>query len=522
MKINRKRTVVGLLSIFLLCALMLFILQFRLERMTTHFLANKIPRHIQLDYENIDINIFTGTLEMSELSVDIFNRQTLEPRSSVAIDTVKMEGFSYWEYLVNKTMTWDDILVLNPRIAQYPAKLKKEDGDAGPEEDIEIGKPWIIQRLRIQNGTYAQLRDGQARPGITIDDFSATLTSCSLDSNSIANPVPFQFRDLSFSLKDFNMEVGAYEILKIGFLEMEDKVLAAEQLTLKTKYGKQELSSKIRAERDHTTLVIPGIRVTDPSLGFEDSLLTVAASSATLESPRLEIYRDKLVADDLSHKRMYGRILRELPFQLELPRLDIHKGYARYEEMVDPNAKAGQIIFNDLDANLLNVSNIYKSPEKTEINATALFMDDAEVKFECSFDMNDPEESFVAKCSIIDFNAANINSFLVSNMRSRIEGYVNSMYFTISGNEVRSAGEMKMKYRNLDFVILKQDRSGINKLLTAIGSVFIKQNQNTETPDFRYGQIEAERDATKSFFHYLWLNVRSGVRSSLTGDGKQD
>lgn len=522
MKINRKRTIVGLLSIFLLCALMLFIVQCRLERMTTHFLADKIPRHIQLNYENIDINIYTGTLEMSDLSIDIFNSQTLEHRSSVAIDTLMMEGFSYWDYFVNKTLAWDDILLLNPRIAKYPAELKNEDTNNGPEEDITIRKPWIVKRLRIQNGKFAQLRDGQARPGITIEAFNATLTDCNLDTKNIRNIIPFQYKDLSFSLREFYMELGAYEILSIGFLEIEDKVLVAEKLTLKTKYGKQELSSEIRAERDHTRLEIPAVRITDPSLGIKDSLLAVAAGSAILEKPRLEVYRDKLVADDLTHKRMYGRMLRELPFHLELPRLDIHKGYAKYEERVDPNTKAGQIIFNDIDASLLNVSNIYESPEKTEISASALFMDDAKVKFDWSFDMNDPEEFFIAKCSFTDFNAANINSFLESNMRMRIEGYINSMYFTVSGNEVKSSGEMKMKYRNLNFMILKEDRSGINKLLTTIGSVFIKQNQDTETPDFRYGQIETERDATKSFFNYLWLNVRSGVRSTLTGDGKKE
>lgn len=522
MKITGKRTLIGLLSIFLLGALVLYIVQCRLERMTTHFLSEKTPRHIQLDYEKLAINILTGTLEMKVLTVDIFDRQTLEHRGSAAIDKVVMKGLSYRGYFVDKAMEWDDLLVINPRIAHYPAELEKEDGDAGQEEVFEIGNPWLFKTLRIQKGSYARLGKGQAKPGITVKEFNATLEGCRLDSDTIGDIFPLEFNNLTFSLRDYHMLLGDYETLTIGDLEIEDKVLLANQLTLKTTYGKQELSSKIRTERDHIMLAIQGLRINNPGLGTKDSMVYISADSVFLERPRLEIFRDKLVADDPNHKKMYGRMLRELPFRLELPRLEIQKGYVAYEEKADPQAKAGQIIFNDLDASMLNVSNTYESPLKTEILASALFMDDAKVELDWSFDMNDPEEFFIAKGSFIDFNASSINPFLESTMRSRIEGYVNSMYFTVSGNSANSSGEMKMKYRDLDFVILKEDRSGINKLLTTIGSIFVKQNQNKDTPDFRYGQIEAERDATKSFFNYLWLNVRAGVKSTLTGNGRKE
>ena len=522
MEITGKRTAFVLLSMLLLGLMVLFLLHFRLKRITTHFLSDKIPRHIQLDYEKVAINIFTGTLEMQDLTVDIFDSQTLEHRNSIAIDQVVMSGLSYRGYFINKTMEWEDVHVVNPQIAQYPAELEKADRDTGQDEVFEPGNPWLFKTLRIQNGSYARLRKGQARPGTSVGEFNATLEGCRLDLNRIGDVFPLEFHDLTFSLLDYQMVLGDYEALSIGNLTIENKVLVANQLALETKYGKEELSSKIRTERDHIRLKIPGLRIKNPSLGSKDSMVYVAADSVFLERPRLEIYRDKLVADDPNHKKMYGRLLRELPFLLELPRLEVQNGYLEYEEKTDPQAKPGKITFNNLDASLVNLSNTYESPLKTRIIASALFMDDAKVELDWSFDMNDPEGFFVAKGSFTDFNASSINPFLESNMRSRVEGYVNSMYFTVSGNAAKSSGEMKMKYRDLDFVILKEDRSGINKLLTTIGSIFVKQNQNKEAPEFRYGQIEAERDATKSFFNYLWLNVRAGVKNTLTGNGRKD
>ena len=438
---------IALLCIFVLCALLLFILQSRLERIAPRLLADTIPRHIRLDYEELNINVLTGSLGLKELTVDILDRHTLEPCGSVTIESLRMKGLSYWKYFIN-----------NYRI----------------------------------------------------------------DSSASREIIPFTYENISLSLRQFYTELGAYETLTIDSLKLENKVLVVNQLALKTRYAKKELSARIGVERDHTTLEIPGLRLIDPQLEFRDSLFLIAADAAFLDRPYLEIYRDKLVADDPKPKKMYSRMLRELPFRLNIPKLDIHKGHVGYEELVDPEARAGRITFTNLNARLLNVSNTYKAPEKTEISASALFMDSAKVKLQWSFDVNNPEEFFIAKGSFSDFNAASANSFLESNMRLRVAGQVNSMYFTISGNRAQATGDMKMKYRNFDFVILKEDRSGINKLLTALGSIFVKQNRNTETPGYRDGRIEAERDATKSFFNYLWLNVRSGITNTLTGDGKKD
>ena len=95
------------------------------------------------------------------------------------------------------------------------------------------------------------------------------------------------------------------------------------------------------------------------------------------------------------------------------------------------------------------------------------------------------------------------------------------MYFTFYGNNIASKGEMKMKYDDFEFKILRQNSFKINKVLTAIGNIFINDGSNTNSNGFRFGEINAERDTTKSFFNYLWINVKSGVVNTLTGNGKK-
>ncbi len=47
------------------------------------------------------------------------------------------------------------------------------------------------------------------------------------------------------------------------------------------------------------------------------------------------------------------------------------------------------------------------------------------------------------------------------------------MYFTFYGDINESKGEMKMKYEDFKFKILRKNSFKINKVLTAIGNIFV-------------------------------------------------
>ncbi len=96
------------------------------------------------------------------------------------------------------------------------------------------------------------------------------------------------------------------------------------------------------------------------------------------------------------------------------------------------------------------------------------------------------------------------------------------MYFTVSGTKQKSAGDLKIKYNNFKFKVLKKDRLGVNKLLTKLGNLLIKKDSKQNPSNFRYGEIEVERNPSKSFFNYLWINVENGLLDALTGKGVKE
>ena len=151
----------------------------------------------------------------------------------------------------------------------------------------------------------------------------------------------------------------------------------------------------------------------------------------------------------------------------------------------------------------------------------AKLMGTSPIDLEWSFYKKEKHNLFKAYGVIKDFETENINPFLKSNLRAEARGTINELYFTISGDDYTSSGDMKMKYTNFGFVVLQKDRLGVNKLLTAIGNIFTNDGSKTDENGYRYGEIKVERNPTKSFFNYLWINVKDGILSTFTSNGKK-
>lgn len=500
--------------------LLLFALQKYAERRISSFLENDLPPSLRLSYDSSRVNIFRADLEFSGLSMEFKDSATDSLLANLVIKELHLEGLDYWLLLSRDSVVWQEVLIAQPKVTYYARESEGEEseGRTSPRKFPAVA----IRDLQVRDGSFETMNESDTSQVLRASAIRLDGRNFRVDSITLGQPVPFAYNTLSASLREFSMTLGDYEMLEADSLEWEDDNLLAFEFSLYTRLSPQELSREIAVERDHTTLHIPKIIAYRPTFGNRDTLPSFGLDSLLLHAPDLEIYRDKLIADDPKHKRMYGQMIRELPFLLTIPKLRIPNGHIGYEERITAGVPAGRITFDSLHAEITHLSNTYSPPEKTAIRASANFMDSAPMELDWRFDVNDTLEEFLVSGTISNFEAGQVNSFLEANMRARVSGYVDRVYFTIGGNAVASQGDMRMKYENFDFVILKEDLSGINKVLTFLGKIFVGDKENSREEGFRYGAIEAERDPAKSFFNYLWLNVRSGLKNTITGKGEKE
>lgn len=483
----------------------------------TNYVENKIETVLKSDlkesfdisYEDIYVSLFFKSIQIDKIRI-----KPTASKSFTTINKLEVIGISYYDLIKNGNFIIDDVVFDKINATHY----QKKDSSKLKKSNTNFKQTIKIENFKITNSNI-DLYKANDSLNFTIKNLDFNVSNCLINSKTLASKIPFKFKDFKFQSNEVYFSLNEYEALRMASISSDEK-LTIKNFELKSKYSKEILQHKIKKERDHIDLEVPIIEISGLKLNFKQDSLNLEIQSGLLESLRLNMYRNKLISDDFTVKKMFGEKIQNLPFSLNIEELFVKDGEIRYSELVTLKAKAGEIFFTELNSRIINIANTNK--KEILFDNKAKLMGVAPIKVKWSFYQVNDKNLFKASGSIHNFETENVNAFLKPNLRAEAEGSINELYFTISGDDYASIGDMKMNYEDFKFVVLKKDRLGVNKVLTLIGNVFTNDGSHTDDKGYRYGQIEVERNSTKSFFNYLWLNVKSGILSTMTGNGKKD
>ena len=302
-------------------------------------------------------------------------------------------------------------------------------------------------------------------------------------------------------------------------MDLDNSSIHITDISLFTILSKLELSKTIKYQRDHLTLDIPEIRIENHNYIVSNDSLQVNFKSLLLNAPVLEMYRDKSILENFNRRPLYAELFRELPFKVAIDSVLIKQGMVRYEENLPNDKRAGILSFEKIDASIGNLSNLKANKKNLKITVDADLMGTGDFNLDWEFNVQDTRNAFVISGGLSNFNTANLNDFLIPNLRTKTTGTIDQLYFTISGDEYAATGDIKMNYEDFKFQVLNKERSGVKKVLSFIGNLFINDGSKADSDGYRHGHISTERIKNKSFFNYLWINLEDGLIDVLTGNG---
>ena len=305
-------------------------------------------------------------------------------------------------------------------------------------------------------------------------------------------------------------------------IKLQDSALTLKKVLIKTQYTRSKLSQIMPKERDHVNLNIPTISFNDIGASSKLQKIEIRASHMNIEQPELQIFRDKLVADDPTYKPLYSESLRKLPIDLMIANAQINGASIDYKEQVKPDSEAGELTFSDLQATIKNLGNTYAQGEKTtSIHVNATFMKESLITADWSFDVQNKNDQFRFMAEVGELPVTALNSFTEPNLNVKLTGALHKAYFDISGENLSSHINMKMNYDDFKIAVLNDENNKKKWLISTLANLFVsKDSDESKNEYFRSGEGTAERDTTKSIFNYFWLNIKKGLVSVLTGDGE--
>lgn len=472
-------------------------------------LNEKVPKEINLTYNDVSTNVFSGTISLSQVSGNA-------PDNTVDFkaESITVSGLEYLPLLQNGDIAVGEILLEVPQVVYH----QKEKDTTSKKKKSTPSKKYTVENFRVTKGSF-QMLNKDADSTATVQGIDFTLSKINFDENTAKEKIPFTYEGYKLDTENGYFNMSPLEFIEFKKMKLSPDKGEFQQFVLRTKYSKSELSRRLAVENDHYDLTIDTISLTHWDFGMENELPYFRLGEMHLHQPIFYVYRDKLLPDDTTHKKMYNQALRELALDLQVDSVQISNGKIGYEERVEENIKPENLLFTDINATVGNLHSRGKGDVVVTVNAK--LMDNGPFTLDWSFDPQNTANTFLAKGSLSNFQSQSINPFLKSNLGAEVEGIIQQMYFTISGNELESQGDMKMKYDDFKFIVLKKDRLGVNKLLTAVVNLFTNKGDKTDDDGFRYGDFKVGRNQDKSFFNYLWINLQDGLVSTMTGRGKK-
>ncbi|MEM5565175.1 hypothetical protein WNY78_08665 [Psychroserpens sp. AS72] len=518
-----KRKKIGLIfiGVFILALAGLF---YAKHLVTTKFeeMVENLPNHIDLQYDTKDFDIVSGNFKLEKLLLTIKGKVTNDINAQIALESFSIKDLSYWELYSNDAINIESIRVVDPKITYY--HNKNVEGQSYNDVLKEnFNKSFSFKKINIDNARVEVF--DMENDSILFSSENLNFESSSIVSNSIENSnLPFTFDGFLLTSENTKYKLNDFDNLFVKSIAINSKNSKLSEVKLQTKYAKQELSKHLKTERDHFDLNVASVEIKNQKLiTKKDSTMSFVASNLIFNNLNFDIYRDKLVNDDLEHKLLYSKMLRQLTFGLDLKEITIHNGLITYEEKVKSDKKAGKLDFTNLEAKISNVSNMNEEGEQTTIDITSNFMGNTPLKVNWNFDVKDVNDAFVFKADLGMLKAESLNQFMQPNLNIKLEGELAKTYFTIDGTANTSIVNLKTNYDQFDVIILREDGKEKNKFLSGLVNLFISKNSNDESNDFRASDtVTLERDKTKSIFNFVWKNAQSGLLSAMAGDGKKE
>ncbi len=517
-----------LLGIFLLLvvgvAVVLITLQMNAKKTVVDFLAAKIPSHIGLVYGDLSVNVMQGSMEIKDITVSLCDSASQRMHTRITAKSLLLQDFNYWQFYRHNTISATRVGVAEPVYRFYPDQITKEKPDSIPKGVVKLLKTIKVKEIAISNGQFLLMNATEDTTFVAAHQVNFILKEGLTNPEIIREKIPFHYKSYSFNSSDIFVDLGPYERLSIGALNIIDKNIKIKSTVLQSKYDREQLSTQVNTEHDHILLSVPEVDIKNLDFGFHGQRFFVATDSMTFQAPDLKMYRDKLLPDNWTKKKLYTQLLREMPIDFETKGVRINKGSVRYEEKLDPGTVPGEIFLDDISVSIQGLTNVLESSEGKGItvNATANLMGSSLLELEWKLNVFDPDDTFLVSGSLDNFRCDKADLFLRPMLGVEAEGIIDKMYFTFNGNGTKSTGDLKMNYRDFKFKVMAKDGDRVNKFLTALGNLFVSDGSKADDEGFRHGKIAVDRNMNKSFFNYIWINIRSGIISVLTGNGKKE
>jgi hypothetical protein len=492
-----------------------------------------------VEYDSITIDWKRNTVEVFRLSVkNDIDSAICQKTDFIKARYIRAEGFHVLPLILKNHLSFGSIVLDSPHVV-INERFLRPDSIKRKRKEFTI----MVDNLKLPYLNFEVYDTRTCKIGskynahAAVEDFKLAfyedrpvfIDVTSLSADSIHIEIPEHFYTLTVKEISLKPSMGIFDLDTLRIFPHFDKVA----------FGRQR-----GFEVDRFEGLIPYINLYGLQIAREDSL-TISAEKLTTQL-FLKVFRDKRLPFRRKFKPLPMQALNQLPVGVNIGSVILNKSYVEYEEFPDGADSAGSVYFNNLFATIKKVNNTNRKDKgQTEMIAKADFMGEGVVKVHASFPW-DTRKTQKISGTMAGLHMKKLNRMIEPAIQVSAEsGYLNYVSFNFDCSNTHSKGEMEINYNNLKLITYKNEER-IEKIFKRkrkkndegeddekvrkaafktfiVNTFIIRKNMDKEVPEEkRTGQINFERDQSKSVFNFWWKSLLSGVKAAYNLEKIQD
>ncbi len=469
----------------------------------------------EVTYGDLSVSFLTGNIIARDIV--IMPRKELEAGEEklglfAKIPSVEIKGFSFWDFIREERIKAGALVVTKPKATLFqPVDAAR---DEARKTMAKLDQVIYVRNFYMHEGDLQLFRGGIST--LVADSVSLQVEGILVSPNTLKNLIPIKYKSYRTDCRAISYRINRfYEVRGRRFALMPHK-LEIRDVKLLPLMNRRSFIAASPKEKDLFTISMRSLVADSLQWGFyENEGFYARTKTLTLDRLNANIYRGKMAPDDPERKKLYGELLREIPFELKVGRLQMKNSRIEYEEEKDFDHGAGKVYFTNFYMTASGVASTLGRKKMPDVNidVQCRFMGAAPMKTNWRFNPMDKSDGFKIRGSILNFPAGRMSVFTKPYINADVSGDLDEVYFDFTGNANGAWGEFAVNYDDLKVkVYKKKDRKKKNKLLTAIANLFVKNDTKDKVNS---AEVTVDRLKDRSFFNLLWRAVAAGLKEII-------
>ena len=479
----------------------------------------------QINYESLEISFINKSFCLEQVNIlpDELNTGTYEAQPHISINSIEGKNFKIFPLLWRQELNIDEFYIDGSEIVIKNEKRLKVKRNNPNVKSTRSLKKIAVEKFELTNYKFVQLNSN-------LKDTTTILTGDRISVEGIGfTRKQSQEENLELDLNNLNL-VGTNHLL---ILKRQKDSIFMKHLKLDFgngyinlegfKYGNKE---QLKSASKNNTFNKPLNAVHIPKMEFfglkTDSLINnkmFIGDSILVKDAVLTIAKnlDKPWNTEII-KPLPQQMLRNQKNGFWFKKIQIENGHLDYIEF----SKSDEILvpIKNLDAKITDVGTMktngkLKPNNGMKVQLHAILFDD--LNFHLGMEFPNPLESnhFDFYGGTGPFRFESFNPIMVPTSNIMFEsGRVDEINFKGQGNEVRTNGELVMRYSDLKAIVLKKNSKEKKKSFTWMANATIRK-ENPKNDKLKTAKMGYERIPYKGFGNYMFKTIESGLANSV-------